>query len=186
MFCPNCGNNIDPSVKFCPGCGTAIPSQDQPVESQIISQIQSQMQSPAQPALPMKWFNFLIYFALWAGGIINIINGAKSLFSGSLFIELFIIDKAVALATIALGVFTIYTRFRLAKFYKNGPQLLTFVYAGSIIITFASLIVTMAVLGGFKGIFLSLFPSIFSIIFNCIMIGANNVYFQKRAHLFTK
>ena len=190
MFCPNCGTGIDPAAKFCPNCGTTIPAQEQPVESQIISQIQSQIQSQlqpeTQPALPMKWFKFLIYFALWAGGIINIFGGIGNLFSGSLFIELAIIDKAVALATIALGVFTIYTRFRLAKFYKNGPQLLTFVYAGSIIITFVSQIATMTVLGGFKGIFISIVPSIISIIINCIMIGANNVYFQKRAHLFTK
>ncbi len=174
MFCPNCGYSIDPAAKFCPNCGAAIPSTDQTD--------QPGTETFEKPQMPMKWFKFLIYFALFAGAVINIVNGISNLFSQSLFIEEVILNKTFAIATIALGAFGIYTRFRLAGFYKNGPQMLLYLYAASVTMSFVYGIAFISVFGNAS----ALIAAIPSIIVGCIMIGVNNVYFQNRSHLFNK
>lgn len=178
MFCPNCGNNIDQSAKFCPNCGASIPVADQPLQPDIASFVSPS--APAAPALPMKWFKFLIYFGLWFGGIVNIISGISNLITKSLYIETFIISKVLGIAMIVLGALGIYTRFRLAGFYKNGPQLLTLLYAGAAVISFANGIIVSRFVPA------SLVSTIASIVVSVIMIAVNNVYFNKRSHLFTK
>ena len=74
--------------------------------------------APAAPVFPMKWHMFLIYFALWASGILNMLGGLALL---SLISEngLYGVIGAVMLA---LGAYTIYVRFQLAGLRSGAPK----------------------------------------------------------------
>ncbi len=171
MFCPKCGHSIDSSAQFCQNCGA-------PVAAPAGNPFQ-------QPQMPMKWYKFLIYFALWAGGILNIINGIMTFFQKSLYIEFAIINFVYSIALIALGAFSIYTRYRLAGFYKNGPQLLLYVYIANAALTVAySALAYIAT--PLAPIITDMVSITATVITSAVMVGLNNVYFQKRSHLFTK
>lgn len=71
-YCHSCGFPItDDSQKFCTNCGSALMDSD-------VSE------KTAQMALPMKWYKFLIYFALLASAILSFISGLDCL-TGNLF-----------------------------------------------------------------------------------------------------
>ena len=176
MFCPNCGSTLENGAQFCTNCGAPIPQ---------ISATADPVK-PAAPALPMKWFKFLTVFGLWAGGIINILIGIVNFFTGNLYMEVAILDKLYCLAAIAIGVLAIYTRFRLAGFYKNGPEMLIRIYSASAAVNFAYMMWMFALLGDAALYRYSPAGNVLCIIVSLIMVGANNVYFQKREHLFTK
>lgn len=113
----------------------------------------------------MKWHNFLIYFALWAGAIVNIVIGlgligrASSAYYGGGTLTL------VGIALIAEGIFSIYIRFRLAGYYSNGPTLLVVNYVINAVVSLFS--------SGIPGMIVSI-----------AMIAANYVYYNKRSSLF--
>ncbi|MBE6587670.1 MAG: zinc ribbon domain-containing protein [Ruminococcaceae bacterium] len=181
MFCPKCGTNVAEGSAFCPSCGAQLAQPEQPTQP-----TQPFQQQPQTPELPMKWFKFLIYFALFAGAAVNAINGFSMLFGKSrIFMEAFILDKAAGIAFLALAGIGIYARIRLAGFYKNGPQMLLTVYIVGAVINVAYLVGTYAIFSD-SVYLISPVPTIASVITSCIMIGVNNVYFQKRSHLFTK
>ena len=60
MYCNSCGTEIEEGATFCTNCGAPV--------GQAQSQVEAQ---PQQPELGMKWANFLGYFALWLGAIVN-------------------------------------------------------------------------------------------------------------------
>ena len=64
MNCINCGQPINDNAAFCEHCGQ--PRQE--VEQQ-----------PVIAPPPMKWFKFLIYFSLFAGAALNLINGITTI-----------------------------------------------------------------------------------------------------------
>lgn len=113
----------------------------------------------------MKWHNFLIYFALWAGGIVNIIGGlglmarASQVYYGGGTLAM------IGIVMIAYGIFSIYVRFRLAGYYTNGPTLLIASYVINAIVSLFT--------SGFTGLIASV-----------IMIAVNYVYYNKRSSLF--
>jgi len=185
MFCPYCGASIDAGSTFCPSCGRAISNSQQPQQPQ-----------PQQPDLPMKWYMFLIYFALFAGAVINLINGF-TMMTGAAYGEmadlvysyydgLKALDMIIGIASIALAVLGIYTRFRLSGYYQNGPQMLLIVYIAGAVINIGYLVGMYAILPSDITAAISPVSYITSTITSCVMIGVNNVYFQKRSHLFTK
>ena len=114
MFCKYCGKQLADGTLFCPSCGNRLdppqetPSQNpytppqQPASSQPQSGYsgqqpggytppgsgytpptggytpggyQSPQTGPSYGALPMNWYKFLIYFALFASCVINAITG---------------------------------------------------------------------------------------------------------------
>ena len=63
MFCSNCGKNLNGSETFCSGCGHAVHGSE--AEPTAVPYTQS-------PALPMKWYKFVIYFQLFAGAVLYV------------------------------------------------------------------------------------------------------------------
>ena len=218
MFCPNCGTNVPENNAFCPNCGTALtapqqpqqPTQpQQPVYQQPVQPQQPVYQQPAyqqpvyqqpymaQPVnvVPMKWFKFLIFFALWAGGILNLINGFTTI-SGAqyepftdmvyaMFGGLKALDMIVGLGCIAIAALQIFTRFRLAGFYKNGPVLLLVVYAAAAALNLVQIIGANIILPDL-GESLDMTSAIINVAMNAVMAFANYVYFNKRKEMFQK
>lgn len=173
MFCPNCGAGLENGAQFCINCGTPVPKASEP-------------EKPAGPALSMKWFKFLTVFGLWASSVVNILGGIINFFTRSLYMEAAILSKLSALAAIVIGVLAIYTRFRLAGFYKNGPEMLLRLNAASAVVNFTYMAWVFVFLNDSVAYYYSPLGNIASLIVSLVMLGAHNVYFQKREHLFTK
>ncbi len=144
--------------------------------------------------IPMKWFKFLIYFALWAGAAMNVLNGIAFLTGASYgdmkeLVYAFYKDSqtigiVVGIASIALGVLDIAARFSLAKYKKAGPKLLTSVYAGAIAVNLIYVIGTIAVLPQMIVEELNYTNAISGCVMGAVMIVVDHIYFKKRSHLF--
>ena len=134
MFCPKCGAQISDGVTFCAYCGTPVqPTTAQPSNPQApaapYNQYPGSNQYPVNQQYPMnnqyvpgnqypmKWYKFLIYFALFAGAVLNAISGIQMLtgahYGGvadyvyAIFDGLQIVDVLMGLATLALAGFGI-------------------------------------------------------------------------------
>lgn len=192
MYCGHCNAPLEENAAFCSKCGTPVAREA--VQQPEIGYQPPQPDNTANPAnaLPMNWFKFLIYFLLWAGAVLNVISGF-SMITGmqygeeaglvyAFFEGLQMLDVFIGICTIALAGLGIYTRFRLAGFYKNGPKMLTMTYACGIAISLIYLIGAASIVSA-EVIDSS---SIASLAGSAVMIAINTVYFKKRAALFTK
>ena len=188
-FCGSCGAPLpDENLKFCPRCGASTDGET-PTPQNSIPVIE-------EVKYPMKWFKFLIYFGLFVGAIANAAFGVLYLTgfiydisSGeegvhelvyAFFSNLKTVDVVFGVLFIALAVFGIYTRFRLAGYKKNGPACLIATYAASAIISFAYMLIVCIILGDFSD------SDFGSIVTSIAMIVLNYIYFKKRKSLFTK
>lgn len=138
--------------------------------------------------MPMKWHNFLIYFSLWAGAVLNII-GAYSTYSQdsnylhAFFEKLKVVDILYIVAAIIIAVFLIYTRFQLAGFKVGAPKKLTLCYVLSIIVSLGY-VLGVSSATGINLSDLNLGNTIVSVITGIVMIIINNIYYGKRASMF--
>ena len=181
MFCPQCGKDVG-EKSFCPQCGAAV-------SAEAIEKVGNEA-----PAMPMKWFKFLIWFTLFVAALSNLVTGLNMLtgnqYEGlanrvyALFKDLKTVDMLFGLLMIGLAAFAIYTRFRLSGFYKNGPLLLNIVYGANAGIGLIYLIAADAATKGVLNLDYS--SAIISLVTSIAMIIINAVYFKKRAHLFVK
>ncbi len=145
-----------------------------------------------QQELGMKWYKFLVFFGLWAGAILNFINGITLLTGAiyeaegvsselvySTFPNLKGIDEFFGLIAIAIAIYQGYTAFSLLKFKQVAPKLLTILYCLTIAYNllyaiFASSIIGESLLG----------DTIAPIITSAVMLVINYKYFKNREHLF--
>jgi len=194
MFCPYCGHHNSAEATFCEKCGKALNATNQ--QSSLSYDQPAYVDPPVQTTVQhsMKWFKFLIYFALFAGAVINFSNGI-SMLTGSqyngqadlvyaTFDGLRTFDMIFGLLAMALAVFGIYTRFQLSGFRKNGPRVLVALYLAVaaynvlyIIAAHAMLPETLVELTNFSGVYGNLAS-------NVVMAFVNNSYLKKRADLF--
>lgn len=183
MFCSFCGARLPEGEPICPMCGA----------SQVGFAGQSSGNTANQNDMPMKWFKFLIYFALFAGAVLNFFSGISmlngSVYQGnanlvySTFEDLKNLDTIVGVLLIGAAILAIFTRFRLAGFYRNGPVLLLITYAANIAIP---LIYIIGVSNIVSGIELNTTANISNMCTSAVMMFVNMGYFKKRSHLFTK
>ena len=188
MICPNCNTNVPDGAAFCPTCGVMLTQQP---PQQPYGAYDPNQPNPygAPPMPPMKWYKFLIYFSLFAGGILNILFGLRaflSMFTDADTIAIYnrfpilrVSDMIVALLAIAMGAIAFYTRGRLAKFCANGPKLLTTLYTLDAIAGLITLLAVVVVLPG-----TDISSQVGSIAGSVALIFINRAYFKKRAYLF--
>lgn len=141
----------------------------------------------------MKWYKFLIYFALFAGAVLNFVAGIMAL-SGAMYeMEGITADMVYeyfpgletwtmiyGFALMGVAVFRIVTRFMLAKFKKSGPACLYTLYIinvllGTAMLLFGSQILHENLVGT---------SDIASMVSSVVMLIINIVYFKKRKSLF--
>ena len=220
MFCPNCGTNVGNAERFCPNCGAALnqntasanpqpnyqqPNYQQPNYQQPNYQQPSYQQPNYQPVYqqpvqqypyPMNWYKFVIYFALFAGAVLNAINGILHL-TGSVwemqnvsadmvyavFGGMQAVDIIYGIGAIALAAFNIVTRMHLAKFRKTGPKFLSVCYGVAVGLALLYIILTSAVTGISIGDLVGA-TEILQLVVSIVMLVVNVVYFNKRASLF--
>lgn len=219
MKCVRCGTEMPDGSKFCPNCGASTeqqpprdpwdtPEQPRKPEPPVVPPqpqyppYDQQYQQPVypmypmQPQFPMNWHKFLIYFSLWAGGILNILSGVLlvtgltySVFSDispalvyAVYPGLQICDIIMGLLMVAAGAFAIVTRFLLAGFRRVGPTCLLGVYAANIVISVLYVVLASAI----SGMNMMDTQTLTSLVTSVVMIAANRVYYSKRAALFVR
>lgn len=200
MFCPRCGAKLDATTG---GYQPASNYQSAPYSQQPTSPYQPYSQQPTSPyqpsaLYPMKWYKFLIYFALFFGALMNVVYGIQYL-NGDIYenindgvskewvyavmgSDLKTLDVIMGILMIGLGVFGVYVRFALAKFKANAPMCVYILYGANAVI---SLIYTIAVVS-ITEIELDYGREIVSIILMLVMVGLNYTYFKKRQSLFNQ
>ncbi len=190
MFCPKCGTPIDDNALFCPKCSASL-------TDQAPQQPNTAPNSPLTPTyeLPMKWFKFLIWFSLWASAITNAVN-AVQIFTGSIYGSelkaklmyavyggLKTVDLLVGVASIAMAILAVYTRFRLSGFHKNGPKMVSVMYG-------ANAVIQLLYVAGISTIMPSAITDdivtnvVLTVATSFLMVVLNHTYFKKREHLF--
>jgi hypothetical protein len=197
MYCTNCGAQLPDDAKFCTCCGTKIvssQSSSQPQATVSPAYQTSPTESTVSGTMPMGWFKFLIYFSLWAGAVLNLYNGIATatglayasaggdadlvyLYYGN---GLKVLDIIIGISFIALAGFQIYTRFRLARFRKDGPTWLYAIYIAALVLS----IIHNAGFTMITGFNAFSTDTISNIIGNIVMLVINYFYFKKRRHLF--
>lgn len=213
-FCSSCGTQLNDDVNFCVKCGAAQPMRQtvptQPVQPpvQYAQPIQPPVQPgyvPQQPMSPLQaagmtygmgWFKFLIYFALFAGAILNVVQGVLLLtganYDGAsklvyaVFSDLEIVDKGCGIALIALAVLQIVTRFRLAGFKRGATGLILTCYAAIAVIEIVYIAGFAASVPEYVFESADIGSAIGSIVASVVMLIVNAVYFGKRKALFVR
>lgn len=145
----------------------------------------------------MKWHKFLIYFSLWAGAVLNLLNAVQYL-TGSIYGSgseanlvyayydgLKAVDMLMAMLLIVISVFSIVTRFALAGYKARGPQMLMGLYLINMIAAVFYLVIASVVTGISLGDLVDS-STISSLISSIAMVFINKSYYGKRAHLFDK
>lgn len=142
--------------------------------------------------LPMKWHKFLIYFALWAGAVLNLISGAQMFFMGINAGNAWLYEMTSGLRAlyivsgifmIAIGVFQIFTRSALARFSRRGPRMVVWLYASLVILNALEILMAWLLFGVPLNYLLTA-DVWFYLIEGVLMTWANQVYYRKRAALF--
>lgn len=146
--------------------------------------------------VPMGWYKFLIYFALFAGGVLNIGTGIMQL-TGTIY-EMYgvsgvtaglvyrvygdglkFLDIFCGIALIAIGAFAFVVRDKLAKFKPEAPKFITIIYAVTLGVAVFYIVAATAITN--VSMIESQITSIsMSVVFLCVNIN----YFKKRAFLF--
>lgn len=212
--CPVCGTVIDEETRRNASEASAFDTADtaqtgvgqqnveQPFgEAQGYQSYQTSTEQKQYPAKPMKmkWYKFLIYFSLILTGISNMYTGVQAVIGMqyetksqaaqvyATYPGLHIVDVIYGVLLIVFGVFALIVRQYLARFKAKGPKMLLLMYVASLVLEIAYIAAGSLVSGvnllkaSSSGTML-----ISSILVSLFMIGANKVYFDKRAHLFNK
>lgn len=142
--------------------------------------------------MPMKWYKFLVYFALWAGAVTNFSEAVYGLFGiakndAEQYMYYFIsgyeeYDRIAAIFLLGIIAFQIYTCIQLLGYRNKAPLFLIMMYAVLLVYNLITIIVVdlmMSVTIGYLTgniIVVFLFYGLFGVL--------NAVYFYKRRHLF--
>lgn len=135
------------------------------------------------PQYPMKWHKFLIYFSLWAGALSLFGTGLSVIMQvvqyGSLLGQSLALGLVLySVAAIALGIFSIYVRFQLARFRRSAVKLLVLLHVLTIVLN----IVDFAMASNLG---ITIDSSNTSTLFApVILIILNLQYYKKRSALF--
>lgn len=184
-ICPHCGAQLmDEEAQFCTACGNSMTDTNNNISEFNVY----------QP--PMKWYKFLIYFALFAGAVLNFANGISYITGSVYFVQtngdltadmvymvypsLKVINIIYGIAVIGLAAMCIVTRMKLAGYKADGPKFLYITYGVG---TAIGLIYAL-VIGITTGISVVDATLIAPIIVMIIYLFLNYKYFSKRSHMF--
>ena len=192
--CKSCFMPLGTTQIECSNCGTL---NHLPAEGYYSPEYGQLQYMPSPDSKPMAWFKFIIYFQLWAGAVLNFLNGIQALNGSqysmqgvdadlvySVFPGLETADMFYGIMALAMAVFAIVVRFRLAGYNSDGPNLyLAYLGAGIAISLIYGIWASSAL--SVEDITINIWPSLIgSMIGSGIMLACNAVYFGKRKDLF--
>ena len=146
--------------------------------------------------LPMNWYKFLIYVALWFSAAVNVL-GAIPYFTGTSQTEemlaqfpiLSTIDLFYGVLTLGMGALAIYTRFALAGYKRTAPRLIVGLYAYGLVISLAYNAAVLSITSSLYDpvdFIITEMSVMTSLIINAALVICNHIYFKKRKRLFNK
>lgn len=159
-------------------------------------QTAEQIEIIQQPELGMRWFNFLIYFSLFAGALLSLFDGIVYIAGlGSKLPEIFAeayyflpnnfraLEIIFGLVILAAAAGSVYVRFQLAGFKKNAPKCF---YVFEIALSVFSTVYSIAgmALTTDDGISAIIGAIIGGVVGDAVFLLCNITYFNKRKHLF--
>ena len=163
---------------------------EQMKEQEELTKNESETNEPKE--LGMKWFKFLIYFSLWAGALLNLVDGIIQI-TGNIYLSeginpdlvykkfpnLKSVDVFFGILFCIFAIFQIVVRFKLSKFSKLAPTMLHVMYILGGILSLIYGIIVVSMIGGNE------FGQILGEIGGTVVITLMNIkYFNKRKHLF--
>ncbi len=228
-YCRKCGTTADDSQNFCGKCGTEFLKEehissncfDSDVEKLLVKNDEKINKANGLShsnnhlrncdiiapnianQLPMKWYKFLIYFGLFFGSVISILNGI-SYITGTIYhksgietevlydtiqtaygVNLKIIDVLFGICMVAAGIYMLVVRNKLAKFKSDAPRSLLIMYTVNIVLPIAYSVLALFVLGEemipLRDFFVEL---IRNLIVLAVVLFVNEKYFDRRTDLF--
>ncbi len=220
MKCKQCGAEVDGSRTYCPFCGVKLEEEifsfaDEP-KPESTSLAGDGLSSSAErdfegvslgsattanePAVfPMKWFKFLIYFALFVSAIASIFTATQYL-TGSHYTDVYgnivadqvyatfpsmkALDMVMAFLYVGFAALAIWARFALASYKKKGPTLLYLMNILSVVATVIYAFASASITGSEDVLLTAVIECVINVIYCLIWVGLNMVYFKKRAELF--
>ncbi len=132
---------------------------------------------------PMKWYKFLIYFALIVSAISSFINALLYLINAFALTEgnaiLTIVYIGCSIGLVANGILTITARQKLANRDSFG---IAFFFGAVILGTIITTIGTIA--GSLDTLIFAIPTAVINIIYSVVYLALNYVYFNKRMDYF--
>lgn len=197
MYCTKCGKEISDDQRFCTNCGAESKNGSDLFQGNTSNSSNTFDISERTTTMPMKWYKFLIYFALIAGAVLNLANGIMMVTGGiysvqtggqstadlvySMYgVSLKTVDMFYGIVLFAIAVLAIMARNKLANYKNDGPKFLYLVYG----ISLGVVLVYNILVGAITGVGIFNVTTITQLVIQGIMIYANIVYFNKRSHLF--
>ena len=182
-FCPQCNTYNSDSATTCENCGASLSSASATSQTVLTTE------------RPMKWYKFIIYFQLFASGVLTAIQGL-SLASGatystqgvdastvySYYNGLQVVDILFGLMMLVLAVLCFISRSKLAGFKADGPSFYLKVLGASVGVSLLYIVIASMV----TGVNLVGIQTIVGIIANVVLIFINKQYFDKRSDLFVR
>ena len=177
MLCPKCGNENPDLSRFCTACGAALEN-NAPAVAEVV---------PEAPALPMKWYNFVVKFALFASMAINAFSAVKlaaSILTSFAYLNFFFLFDAVVIILAIICIPLAWkARKELVAFKKTGPaSLYTLYYVAIASNAINGVGVILASL--YFGIIPNFASAIFNVIVPVVYLACNKIYFDKRSAMF--
>ena len=148
--------------------------------------------APTPENYELKWHKFLIYFALWASAVMNVVSSI-AYFTGSIygnsarqvynhFGGMRTLDVIMGLLLLGIAGFSIYVRFQLAGFKTGAPKKLEYLYIANVAIPLLYLLAASSVTGlSFTDLASGTWGSLAG---SVVMIFVNRTYYGKREALF--
>lgn len=190
QVCPNCGNPVTPVVNATPVQQTPV-NNGQPMGAPVDGSAFNYV--PQQEPLGMKWANFLGYFVLWIGALINLFAGVGFLTGTvynaagvtaedvySYFSALKSIDTIAGVLTLGTAVVGVMAAISIIKRKANAGKLVCALYALNFVLSliYALLVTVMTSIPGFSS------STIIQLIVSVAMFFVNRYYFNNRANVF--
>lgn len=190
QVCPNCGNPVTPVVNATPVQQTPV-NNGQPMGAPVDGSAFNYV--PQQELLGMKWANFLGYFVLWVGALINLVSGIAFLTGSvyntvgvsaedvySYFSALKPIDTIAGVLTLGTAVVGVMAAISIIKRKANAGKLVCALYALNFALSliYALLVTVMTSIPGFTS------STILQLIVSVVMFFVNRYYFNNRANVF--
>ena len=178
MFCPRCGTKVHSNKVICGKC--------QYTGKELLNNC----------GYGMKWYKFLINFALIASGVLYILDAigymsGTGLYANEDFIDitqkvyqmypgLQTLDIVIGALFLVLGIWAILLRGSMAKFEKSAPLKMIILCAGELLIVLLYAVVAEWMIG-VEG---ALSDNVFGIVWGVVYLILNYTYFKNRKELF--
>ena len=193
--CINCGSSLPDHATHCSTCDTPQYSQNPTVPG-----------ADPMPTLGMKWYKFLIYFALFFTAFVNVVGVVENIhsirqllpFQGAvgyvddLIRSTTILISLYSAACLGFALWALIVRRKLARFCADGPKQLILMRLFGAVTTIVYIVAAIVIMNNAQeaarmqvfNISGLIEEAVSTVITTIVWILVNKSYFEKRSHLF--